>query len=41
MQQGYPVLKSLLDRWSTGRWEVHRAKLLLVDLVVVAFVGKR
>jgi hypothetical protein len=40
MQQGYSALKSLLDSWSTRRWEVHRAKLLLVELVV-AFVGKR
>ncbi|PYU26364.1 MAG: hypothetical protein DMG30_02415 [Acidobacteria bacterium] len=41
MQQGYSALESLLDLWSTGCWEVHRAKLLLVErVVVVSFVGK-
>jgi len=41
MQQGYSALKRLLDCWSTGRWEVNRAQLLFVELVmVVAFVGR-
>jgi hypothetical protein len=40
MQQRYSALKSLLDCWSTGRWEMNRAQLLLAELVVVvAFVG--
>lgn len=41
MEQGNSALEALLNIWSTGSWDVHGAKLLLVNLVVVVtFVGK-
>jgi hypothetical protein len=42
MQPRNSALKGPLDLWSIGGWKVHRAKLLLVEVIVVAdFVGNR
>jgi hypothetical protein len=40
VQQGYAALEGSLNFWSTRDWEVHRAQLLVAELVVVvAFVA--
>src|SRR3954462_2549495 len=41
MQQGDTAFKGFVDARSTGRWEVHGTKLLLVELLVVMCVVGR